>query len=930
MCRTRISPIPAAPSQSHSSDAAGNLLTQTDARSTTVTFAYDALNRLVTRSYPRLWSGGGQGQVVSVADVQELRTAVNFARSLAGQPISTWLADPVLSTTVRVRDDHFNELKAALEPLTGPKSFTAGGTHRGGGHAGHLRSGHRQPAQLARPGCRRRDWRATMLAMAGEGRIGTFLDEVRASGDYRGQIVHVERIPARQPIYADLDRPLPQPLQDALAARGIVRLYAHQTRAVEAVRAGRNVVVATPTASGKSLCYHLPVLEAVLTAPRARALYLFPTKALAQDQIRSLRELIGTRIKAAVATFDGDTPPQDRSRIKRHAQIVLSNPDMLHLGILPHHGTWQAFFQQLRYVVVDEAHVYRGVFGSHVANVLRRLRRICASYGASPTFICCSATIANAAEHVERLTGLPADLVDEDGSPCGSRDFVFWNPPVIDQAGMVRRSPNTEATALLTALVTRGVRTLTFTRTRRLAELIHLYARETLAEAAPGAADRISPYRAGYLPEDRRQIERDLFDGRLLGVTATTALELGVDVGGLDATVLTGFPGTIASTWQQAGRSGRSRGHALSVLIGLDGPLDQYLMRHPAAFFDRSPEHALTDPGNPHVLKQHLLCAAYEQPLQDDDDRLFGPAFGPCAVAVEAAGQIKRRRDRWFLTAEVEYPAAGVSIRSASPDRYQLLDRSRGNRVLETVEAATAFFEIHPGAVYLHQGESYLVEELDIPGRTALARPFEGAYYTQVRDTTDVEIISTRGSRPAGSTVASLGDVRVTTQVLSYRKKRQFTDEVVEEKPLDLPPLSFETVAVWFDVDEALGRRLRQQGLDFHGGLHAVEHACIGLLPLFAMCDRHDVGGLSTPIHRDTGRPAVFVYDGHPGGVGIAEKGFELLEVLWQRTLEVVSECGCEEGCPSCIQSPKCGNNNDPLDKMAAQAILAALLKAGR
>ncbi len=758
-----------------------------------------------------------------------------------------------------------------------------------------------------------------------------FADYLQSEPEYRGQIVHVEHIPGRPAHYGSLNNPLHPALESSLKETSSLPLYTHQAQALDLVLAGRSVVVSTGTASGKSLIYNAAFIQAFLENPRSRALYLFPTKALAQDQLRSLRELAAGCCPTLYAdTFDGDTPQPVRGRVKRSAHVVLTNPDMLHLGVLPNHTSWASLLRRLKYVVIDEAHVYRGVFGSHVANIIRRLRRLCSLYGSSPQFILCSATIANPGEHVERLIGQPVDVVDDDGAPRGPKDFIFWNPPVVDPYSGARRSANSEATHLFTRMVKSGMRSINFTKTRRVAELVYMYAREALGFEAPHLADRIRPYRAGYLPEDRREIERGLFQGDLLGVTATNALELGVDIGDLEGTILTGYPGSIASTWQQAGRSGRSAtGHSVSVLIGLDNPLDQYLMRHPEAFFGKSPESARVNPGNPYILEQHLQAAAFELPLATEEEGLFGPEFPEAVASLERKQLLVGRQGRYYLSADVIYPAERVNIRSTSQENYQLLDATQpayGGRLLETIEGAAAFYQIHPGAVYLHQGFSYLVTRLDLQGRTAFAVPSETGYYTQARELTDIRITETLREKTVGTTRACLGKVTVTTQVIGFKKKRQVTEEVLGEEPLELPAQSFDTVALWFDVPPELGKRLGLEGFDFPGSLHATEHAAIGILPLFAMCDRNDIGGVSTPWHVDTGGPEVFIYDGHPGGVGIAEEGFERLEELWTRTLEAVSECPCEAGCPSCVQSPKCGNNNRPLDKAGARKMLAALL----
>jgi DEAD/DEAH box helicase domain-containing protein len=756
--------------------------------------------------------------------------------------------------------------------------------------------------------------------------IVSFIEHLKAQPFYKGQINHVHQLPAKLARYGELESPLPKQLWEALKESGVERLYAHQAQAVNAVRRGDNVIVATSTASGKTLIYNLPALESILADWRARALFLFPTKALAQDQLRALGELTQGKLRRIrYATYDGDTPKEDRSRRRKESAIILTNPDMLHLGILPNHTLWSHFFRNLRYVVIDEAHTYRGVFGSQVACVLRRLRRVCRSYGVHPQFILCSATIANPGEHAVRLTGLPATVIDEDSSPQGAREFVLWNPPFVDRARTMRRSANGEAAHLLVEMARQGVRNITFTRARRVAELILVYARRELKQDKPDLVERIRSYRAGYLPEERREIEQQLFHGELLGVTATNALELGIDVGSLDATMLVGYPGTIASLWQQAGRAGRGVREALSILIGLSGPLDQHFMRHPEDLFGRPHEHALIDPGNAHLLEMHLPCAAHEMPLESRDDELFGHGFEQAMVKLEERGVLEYRHDRWFNVGS-RYPAQEFSLRSISGSSVLLVDETRGGQVLEEIESASALARVHPGSIYLHQGESYLVRHLDLNRGIAYLRPVETDYYTQPREINDVSIV--RPLRDCGfpTTHAYFGQVRVTQQVIGYTRRQQFTEAVLSVEDLDLPPESFDTMALWFDVSRQIAQRVSNERLDFAGGLHALEHAAIAMLPLFAMCDRMDIGGLSTPAHPDTGRAQVFIYDAFPGGVGIAEKGFELLEELWRATLQTIEECPCEAGCPSCVQSPKCGNNNEPLDKAAAAVILRALL----
>lgn len=751
-----------------------------------------------------------------------------------------------------------------------------------------------------------------------------FLRGLISSPDYQRQVVYIQHILSQDATFGELNKLLKPALQECLESLGISTLYSHQAQALDAIFTGKNVIIATPSASGKTLCYHLATLETILDEKDSRALYIFPTKALAQDQLRSLKEIACPKLlsQETIAAFDGDTPQAERANIRKQARVVLTNPDMLHFGILPNHQSWSKLLRKLRYIVLDEAHIYRGIFGSHVANVLRRLRRLCAFYGCTPQFICCSATIANPKEHAQNLTGLPFDEIVEDGSSRGEKYFAFWNPPVVDEAKSSRRSSNSEAAFLLSQLIQNDIRTLAFARTRKLTELIHIYAQQQLP---PSLAHLISPYRAGYLPEDRRRIEHQFFDGHLLGLVATTALELGIDIGDLEATVLTGYPGSIASTWQQAGRSGRSEGSSLSFLIARDNPLDQYFMRHPEYFFGQNFDNALINPANPYILKPHLLCAAWEKPLDDSDKEFFSGDINAALAELEHEGRLRRHRVKSYLSPLLAYPAQNVNIRTTSRENYVVVDASQGC-LLETVEASVAFFQIYPGAIYLHQGESYIITDLDLVRHVALAEPTSVGYYTQAKDITDIRVIELAKEKNHGVKIY-FGDVDVTTTVVSFRKKRQFTEEVIGEEPLDLPSQSFPTKALWFDLPQRAIDRIVHAGLDFHGGLHACEHAAIGILPLFALCDRNDIGGVSTPFHPDTGKAQIFIYDAYPGGIGIAEKGFEIISELWQATLKVVEECPCQDGCPSCVQSPKCGNNNQPLDKKAALILLKELMR---
>ncbi len=749
------------------------------------------------------------------------------------------------------------------------------------------------------------------------------LESIKASPDYRNQIAYVKHIPRRNPRYVEITPPVTGRVGEALQRLGIHQFYSHQAEAIEAVRRGENIVVVTGTASGKTLTYNVPVLEALEDQPNARALYIFPTKALAQDQLGKLK-LFGIPNQKA-ATYDGDTPRQERPFVKSAANIVLTNPDMLHLGILPYHTTWSDLFRNLRYVVIDEVHSYRGVFGAHVANVIRRLRRIAEYYGSRPQFVCASATILEPGELVRDLTGLDARVIDRDGSPSGEKVFVFWNPPYV--AGRnERRSANTEAVALFTKLVESGTRSIVFTKARKTAELILRYAKTALRDEKSPYADKIMAYRAGYTPAERREIERLLFSGELIGVTSTSALEVGVDIGGLDAVVITGYPGSVASTWQQAGRAGRGVEQSLAFLIAYDDPIDQYLMRNPDYFFGAAHERAIVDHQNPYVLADHLLCAAYEMPLTNDDvERLFGDGAFAVLEALEEAHQVGYN-GRWYWCG-VGYPAKDVNIRSTSSESYNIVSVEKGGVLLGTVDGASAFDVVHPGAVYLHGGESYVVTWLDVDEKVSYVQQSDVNYYTTPGTRTWAKVEEQLDSKPLGAVDIRLGDVVVGNQVTHYWKKRLFTDESFDRVPLDLPEIHLRTEAMWIVLPEELRNRAIGRGFDIVGTIHAIEHAAIGILPLIALCDRNDIGGVSHPAHADTdGCATVFIYDGHAGGVGISRAAFDSVEVLLEATLRAIEECECTDGCPSCVQSPKCGSNNEPLDKAGAAYVLREML----
>jgi len=752
------------------------------------------------------------------------------------------------------------------------------------------------------------------------------ISSLKIGKDYVDQIVHVEAIHARPAAYAPDSFALSEPVAERLSRIGVERLYSHQAEAVEAVRAGRHVAVVTGTASGKTLCYNIPVLETLTRDPRARAVYVFPTKALAQDQLAKLREL-GLGDLFSPTTYDGDTPMHQRRDIRKMSRIILTNPDMLHVGILPHHTSWAEFFRRLRYVVIDEIHAYRGVFGSHVGNVLRRLRRVCAAYGNSPQFICASATIPNPAEFTEMLTGLDFTVVSDDGSPMARKHFVLWNPPFFPPE-MGRRSTNWESASLFVRLVSEGTRTLCFTRARVTAELIARYAKAELRKVSAGLAKAVEPYRAGYTAEQRRDIERRFFAGDLLGISSTSALELGVDVGGLDAVILTGYPGSVTRTWQQVGRAGRGSAESAAFMVAHDDPLDQFLMRHPDYLFTSPKERVVSDPGNVHILRSHMLCAAYELPIEEADFELFGQNLGPLLLEEEQSGALVRRGGRWFLVSN-ESPASQVNVRCVSGKTFAIINNQTGE-VLGTVDEARAYETVHQGAVYLHQGESYLVESLDIGNGIAHVKPLRAPFYTQptTLDTTRVESVDQ--TKECGVGTVSLGNVRVTSKVVGYRRKQLLTDRAIHFIPLDMPANEYTTRAIWITIPQAVADQLAEEAYDLPGSLHATEHCAIGLLPLVALCDRGDIGGVSHPRHPDLGGlPAVFIHDAYPGGVGIAEVAYERIEDILRSVISTVQTCPCEDGCPSCVQSPKCGNNNQPLDKKGAGLLLKLFLGGG-
>ena len=723
---------------------------------------------------------------------------------------------------------------------------------------------------------------------------------------------------ATEPARSGRSEPFPDDLDprvaSALVGLGITSLWRHQAEAWEAARAGGNLIVTTGTASGKSLAFNLPVLDLLAREPKSSALYLYPTKALAQDQARALQAFGLKGVKPAI--YDGDTETEKRWQIRKWANVLLTNPDMLHVGILPRHDRWGDVLSNLRFVVVDEAHVYRGVFGSHVANVLRRLRRLARVYGAEPQFVLASATIANPGELAASLLGEPATVIEGDAAPRAERTIALWNPPLTDPELGLRASSLGEASRLLAGFTQRGLRTICFAKSRKAVELIHRF---TVERVDAETAKRLAPYRAGYTPAQRREIEGRLMAGELLGVTATDALELGIDIGALDCAISVAFPGTVSSLRQQWGRAGR-RGHGVAVLVASEDALDQFFMRDPEALLSRTVEAAILDHANPRVLDGHVLSAAFEGPIDESDAETLGPeALERAAVLPE----LKPSSAGW-IWAGTDYPAARVGLRSGEPESFTVVDRETGS-VLGLVERSRAYSTVHEGAVYLHLGEQHLVRELDLEARTALVSTAAVDWYTQAKKETQTAIEEPlRLERRLGLELF-FGRVSVTEQVVAYQRKSISGGDTLETVPLDLPETSFETEAVWFSPTAGQLEGLEEMP-KLLSSLHAAEHSLIALLPLWAMCDRWDIGGLSTNVHFQTGRPTIFVYDGHAGGVGITERGFERFEGWVEDTARMLAGCPCSAGCPSCVQSPKCGNLNEFLDKAGALLLLRRLL----
>jgi len=749
--------------------------------------------------------------------------------------------------------------------------------------------------------------------------VGRVIDLLSQDPQFKRHIAHVQVLPARDAVYGDIGKALPEPIMNYLTAKKI-RLYHHQCAAIEAIRDEKNVVITTPTASGKTLAFNLPVFEALYLDQGATALYLYPTKALSNDQLKVLKEVEdGTHIKVNPNVYDGDTPQSKRPRIRESSRMVISNPYELH-QVLPWHYKWRKFLSRLKFIVIDEAHHYRGVFGSNFSLVIRRLLRICQSYEAKPQFILATATLANPVEFSEKLVGRKFTLISEDGSPKGKKYFMMYNPFEDVIEGL---STHQETKDLFLFFVKNGLVTLCFTVSRRMAELVASWTKAELKKTGSALGEMVASYRAGYLPEERRQIENALKEGKLCGITSTNALELGIDIGSLDCVIISGYPGTIISTWQQAGRAGRGTDESAAVLVAFENPLDQYLMRHPDRFFGQSHEYAIIDLNNPYIVSGHLLCAAAEKPVSISVDRqYFGAETSELLDELGKQSLVKNTPAGWVYSGKGR-PHDAVSLENITSDTFKVVCEGL---LLETMDREHAFREGHTGAVMLHQGESYLVEDFDHAHRLIRVRKQEVDYFTQPVLVSDVKIIGEFDRRKFGDFLLSLGEVDVSEQYVKYKIKK--FDRVIGVENLDLPPLKFRTAGMWLSIPQSLEAVLESQGMDFEGSLHGAEHALIDLMPFTVMCDAWDLGGLSVRYHPDTGRPTIIVHESVEGGIGLCEKGYELFDQIVKMTLELVSDCRCDAGCPSCIISPRCGNENRPLDKKGAIILLQELMKA--
>jgi DEAD/DEAH box helicase domain-containing protein len=705
---------------------------------------------------------------------------------------------------------------------------------------------------------------------------------------------------AREGSFTEIPPAVDGRLKTALEKRGIALLYTHQAEAFTAVEAGENVVVVTPTASGKTLCYNLPVLQSLLRDPEARAMYLFPTKALAEDQLHELHQAIeGMGSEICAFTYDGDTPQDARKSIRQRANVVLSNPDMLHSGILPHHTRWARYFENLQYVVIDELHYYRGVYGSHLANLLRRLKRVCEFYGSKPRFICCSATIANPRELAEALAGEPFHLIERNGAPQGEKFFIFYNPPVVNRQLGIRRSYIEETRRVALEFIERNLETLVFANSRLATEVLVTYLKDA-CDRGSFPKEAVRGYRGGYLPRERREIERSLREGGVRAVVATNALELGVDIGSLDAVVMAGYPGTIASTWQRAGRAGRRQTTSAAVLVASSAPLDQFVVEHPDYFFGGSPEHAAINPENLEILLAHLKCAAFELPIHEGEK--FGPhATGELCRFLEERGFLRESAGAWHWTSET-YPADAVSLRAVSSDNFVVVDITSEPAVIAEVSFTAALTSLHEKAIYLHEARQYHVERFDYKERKAYVRRVDSDYYTDAIDYTQVKVLEVFESEALGGARREHGDVRVNRQIVGFKKIKFYTNENVGAGKLSMPEQEMHTTAFWLHFPAAFLARLGDYSpTERQSGISGLGNALRTVAALLLMCDPRDLGVAVGQETTDTFEPNLYLYDNYPGGIGQSAPLYRLTNELLRQTGELLAGCGCEAGCPSCV-----------------------------
>jgi len=722
------------------------------------------------------------------------------------------------------------------------------------------------------------------------------LDQLKTQERFYNNITHWEVIPQRPGKYEDFPEYLNPKLVAALKKKGIYRLYSHQRKALDEVMAGNNITVVTPTASGKSLCYNLPVLNTLLSDKDARAIYLFPTKALSQDQVAELMELIDEMdVNIKTFTYDGDTPVNARVAIRKDGHIVVTNPDMLHTGILPHHTKWMKLFTNLKYIVIDEVHVYRGIFGSHTANVLRRLRRICNFYGSDPIFICCSATIANPGELSEKLTGKHSVLIDENGAPSGERNIIFYNPPVVNRQLGIRRSSLLETRTIASNFLKNRIQTIAFSRSRLAVEVLLTYLQEDMKKI-PGGKDLVRGYRGGYLPKERREIEKGLREGKILGVVSTNALELGIDIGNLDASIIMGYPGTVASTWQQAGRAGRRNSVSASILVASSSPLDQFIINHPEYFFEASPEHGLINPNNLYILVNHIKCAAFELPFTDGET-FGGEPIHEILAFLEEEGILRHVGGRWHWMAE-SFPAEDISLRSASAENFVVIDITEGAKVIGEVDRSSAPMLIHEEAIYLHAGQQYQVEKLDYEEKKAYVRKVNVDYYTDANLAVEIKVLDVFREKAVANSQNYLGEVMVTSLATMFKKIKFFTHENLGFGPIHLPPEEMHTTAYWMAFPDNIAGLSMEE---IKSGLLGLCNVMVNIAPLYLMCDPKDIRGVVQIKSPFTQLPTIYIYDNFPGGVGFAERLYEMEEQLLKAARQVILECGCEDGCPSCV-----------------------------